>query len=557
MRLDYVPKTGAFLVRVPRAEAMTISQLMTEHGLTFSQSASTANEAVLFTKEPYAACWFAQDATERAKAQLGPILAAVEASWRNESNAHIKCPMDKELWPFQRADVEYALGRNNTLVGDQPGLGKTPVAICFANEIAAKRVLVICPANIRIQWVNRIREWSTMRWPYIVYPILSGRHGVHPQAQWTVVSYDLAGTENIGSALAQGTYDLAILDEAHYLKTIDTRRTHAVFGDHTGYCREYDKETKEHRTLFQALSKRCGAMMALTGTPLPNRPREAYTLARNLCWDSVDWMSEDAFKSRFNPSARLTGTRKDGTLYTYTREEVGRASELQSRMRANFMVRHLKRDVLTQLKLPIYDIVRVEETRPIKDALQAESLLDIDTSTLEEEGIPVNGQWAEVRHAIGLAIAPQVVEYAEMCLDGGEDKLLIGAWHVDVLNFLEHHLQKYGCVRIDGSTSMKQRELRKEAFIGNPKIRIILGNTLALGVGVDGLQQVCSHALLAEPDPVPGNNEQFIDRLDRGGQARTVQADLFVAPGSLLERILAGALRKRHNTHKALDRRAA
>jgi SWI/SNF-related matrix-associated actin-dependent regulator 1 of chromatin subfamily A len=557
MKLDYNPSGGYYLIRVPRSESMAISQMMTEHGLSFSQSASTANEAVLFTKEPYAACWFAGDATPRAIKELGPILSAVNASWKAESNAHIKCPMDEELWPFQRADVEYALGRNNTLVGDQPGLGKTPVAICFANEIAAKRVLVICPANIRIQWVNRIRQWSTMRWPYIVYPILSGRHGVHPQAHWSVVSYDLAGTETIGGALAQGTYDLVILDEAHYLKSLDTRRTHAAFGDHTGWCQEYNKDDKTWRRLFPALTKRCGAIMALTGTPLPNRPREAYTLARNLCFESIDWMSEDTFKNRFNPSATMTGKRKDGTEYTYVREEVGRASELQSRLRANFMVRHLKKDVMTQLKLPIYDIVRVEETKPIKDALQAEGLLDIDLDRLEEEGIPVNGMWAEVRHAIGLAIAPQVVEYAEMCLDGGEDKLLIGAWHVDVLNYLEHKLQKYGTVRIDGSTSMKQREHRKEQFIENPKIRIILGNLMALGVGVDGLQQVCSHCLVAEPDPVPGNNEQFIDRLDRGGQARTVQADLFVAPGSLLERILAGALRKRHNTHKALDRRAA
>jgi SNF2 family DNA or RNA helicase len=54
---------------------------------------------------------------------------------------------------------------------------------------------------------------------------------------------------------------------------------------------------------------------------------------------------------------------------------------------------------------------------------------------------------------------------------------------------------------------------------------------------------------------VPGNNEQAVDRLDRGGQLRTVQADLFVAPGSILERILAGSLHKRHNTHKALDAR--
>lgn len=566
MILDYQPKSGAFFLRVPRAsvaDAKQISALMREHGLNFSLPASTPSEAVLFTREPYAAAAFADNATGPARAELGTILSNISASWENQSNAIIKCPMDKELWPFQRASVSYALQRRNSLVGDQPGLGKTPIGICFANEIGAKRVLVICPANIRIQWVNRIREWSTMSWPYHVYPILSGRHGVHPTAHWTVVSYDLARTEAIGRALAQGTYDLIILDEAHYLKTIDSGRTHAVFGDSTGWCREAirndDDDITGYMKLFPALAGRAGSVMALTGTPLPNRPREAYTLSRALCFDSIDWMSEDKFKQRFNPSARLRGERADGTEYYYNREEVGRAGELQNRMRANFMVRHLADDpeIKRQIKysgIPRYDLVRVEETKPIKQLLQAEGMLNIDPDQLDMT-IEVIGQWAIVRHMLGLAIAPQVVEYAAMCLDGGEDKLVIGAWHKDVLDLLEARLQKFGVVRIDGSTSLKQRELRVKAFIEDQRVHVLVGNMMAMGIGVDGLQKVCQHALLAEPDPVPGTNEQFVGRLDRIGQEGTVQADLFVAPGSLLERILAKSLHKRHNTHKALDRR--
>lgn len=566
MQLDYKPQTGAFVLTVPRADAADarrIDVLMREHGLNFSLAASTPDSAVLFTKEPYAAVAFAGDATDRAKARLASILPAIEASWRNTSEAHIRCPMDKELWPFQRASVEYALSRTHTLVGDQPGLGKTPIAICYANEISARRVLVLCPANIRLQWVHRIRAWSTMRWPYLVYPILHGRHGVHPSAHWTVVSYDLARTEAIGKALAKGTYDLIILDEAHYLKTIDSGRTHAVFGDHTGSYRQAVRDDSGqitgYRELFKALSSRAGAVMALTGTPLPNRPREAYTLARALCFDSIDWMSEETFKQRFNPSLRMEGTRNDGTKYFYNREEVGRSGELQARMRANFMVRHLITDpeIKRQIKysgVPRYDLMQVEQTKLVKEALQAEGLLGIDPDKFDAS-IEVNGQWAIVRHMLGVAIAPQVAEYAAMCLDGGEEKLIIGAWHVDVLNILEERLAKFNCLRIDGSTSAKQRELRVKAFVEDPRCRILVGNMLAMGVGVDDLQRVCQHALIAEPDPVPGMNEQFVGRLDRIGQEGTVQADLFVAPGSLLERILGKALHKRQNTDKALDRR--
>src|SRR5207253_9578003 len=66
--------------------------------------------------------------------------------------------------------------------------------------------------------------WTTLKYPYTVYPILHGRRGVHPTAEWTVISYDLARSETVWRALAKGKYDLLILDEAHYLKTIDARR---------------------------------------------------------------------------------------------------------------------------------------------------------------------------------------------------------------------------------------------------------------------------------------------------------------------------------------------
>lgn len=559
MILDFHESTRAFTLRVPRSDAAKIDDLMTAQGWDFSTPASDRGTAVLFTKEPYAAVGYIDHATPFARAQLQGISDLVAQSWKAESNAHIKCPMDKELWPFQRAGVEYALPRRHTLVGDQPGCGKTETAICYANEINAKRVLVLCPASIRLQWADRIREWSTMPWPFVIYPIIAGRYGVHPQAAWTIVSYDLARTEPIGRALAQGLYDLIILDEAHFCKTIDSGRTRAIFGDHTGMCREPIRNDSGKITgyndLFPALASRCGATMALTGTPLPNRPREMYTLARNLCFDSIDWMSEVDFNERFNPVAKIDGVRKDGSSYTYTKERAGRAGELQARLRANFMVRHLKRDVMPQLKLPVYDIVQVEETKAVKQVLEAESFLEIDPESFDGSDIEILGHVAVVRHQMGLAIAPQVADYAAMCIDGGEEKLVIFAWHKDVCDLLQQRLARFGVLRIDGSTTPQQRKAKVDKFIVDRSVRVMLGNTLALGTGTDGLQRVAAHALLAEPEWVPGNNEQAIDRLDRGGQTRTVQADLFVAPGSILQKILASALRKRQNTHLALDAR--
>ena len=539
MILDYNAVTQSFIIRVPRKGA-DIQDLMRNHGLDFSMPASTDNEAVLFTREPYCAATFWEYATAAAKQQLGGIYAEIEASWRATSNGHFRCPPDKELWPFQKADLEYALRRKNTLVGDQPGLGKTPIAICYANEIGARRVLVVCPASIRIQWVNKIREWSTMPYPMIVHPILHSRHGVHPEANWTVVSYELARTEAIGKALAKGRYDVIIIDEAHYLKTIDRRRTRAVFGG------------GENRT-FEPLASRAENILALTGTPLPNRPREAYTLARSLCFDSIDWASEEHFNSRFNPSIR--GERVDpvsGRTIIFNDERTGRHSELQNRLRGNFMVRHLKREVMPQLKMPVYDIIQLEETGPVKQALEAERLLDIDPEALEGADMTALGHIAVVRRMMGIALAPQIASYVDMIINGGEEKLVLFCWHIEVANMLEKALHKHGVIRVSGVAD-KSRKVQE--FIRNPAKHIILGNTLTLGTGTDGLQEVCSHAILAEPDWVNGNNEQAFDRLDRGGQTRTVQGDIMVAPGSFAEKVLASALRKNQITHKALDKR--
>lgn len=546
MILDYIhSKKPTFTLRVPRSQGEDIQKLIKEHGMDLSTTASSGSEAVLFTREPYCAVSFAKYATPRAKEQFNGILAQIEASRAPKGHSRVSCPADKELWPFQIAGVEYALCRKNTLIGDQPGLGKTPMAICFANEVRAKRVLVICPANIRLQWVRRIREWTSLRWPYVVHPILHSRSGVHPTAEWTVVSYDLARTEAIGKALAKGTYDVLILDEAHYLKETDSRRTRAIFGGGLTHA-------------FSPLIERSERTLALTGTPLPNRPREAYTLSRGLCWDAIDWASEETFRTRFNPSMRIEKI-DPVTGYTkfYIDERSGRHAELQNRLRANFMCRHLKREVMPQLKLPIYDIIQLDGTDAVKQALAAESLLDIDPENLEGADATILGHIAVVRRMMGIALAPQVADYVEMLIDGGEEKITLFAWHHEVMDILQERLQKHGLIRIDGRTGSAKKERLVQQFIKDRGTQIALGNLQSMGMGTDGLQEVCYHGLIAEASWTPGDNIQAFDRLDRGGQREAVQGDIFVAPGSFAERVLASALRKGQTIHKALDRRIA
>src|SRR5262249_824776 len=146
------------------------------------------------------------------------------------------------------------------------------------------------------------------------------------------------------------------------------------------------------------------SVLMLTGTPLPNRPRECYTLARAICFDAIDWMSEETFKDRFNPSRRnITTDPVTGKKKVWVDERTGRHGELQARLRSNFMIRrekHGPEGVGYQLRIqhvPNLDIVRVEETAAVRDALRAERLLDIDPENWEGADAAFGGEISTVR----------------------------------------------------------------------------------------------------------------------------------------------------------------
>lgn len=541
MILDYFPKTGLFGLSVPRKERELIDTLVTEHGLDFSATASTQQAAMLIPNNVYAASAYAEYATPAAKKPLAEVLPHIETSWSKQGRkTYYSADGQASLWPFQSAGLEYALPRlssgTGVLVGDEPGLGKTPTTVAIANEIGVKRVLVVCPANIRLQWAKQIRVWSHMEGKYTVYPILKSADGVHPRAEWTVLSYDLLRSEPIRHALRSQRFDLLVLDEAHYLKTPYSQRTLGVFGDN-------------------GVVGSCGATLALTGTPLPNRSRECYTMARNLCWSAIDFAGQKEFYERYNPVQTIERKNSAGQIVgRATRQMTGRAPELQARLRANFMVRRLKRDVLEQLPEIRYEIVHVEETGDVKKALEAEKMLDINPEDIRIDA-EILGHMSVVRHMMGVAMAPQVASYADYVLDGGVDKLVIFTWHKTALDILEAALSKYGVIRVDGSTSPARRQMAVDAFVEKPEKRVFVGNLEAVGTGVDGLQKVCSRAIFAESDWTWAKNEQGIGRLERIGQNSAILVEFMVAPGSISERVLGTSLRKLQGIHAALDKR--
>ncbi|HEY6020822.1 MAG TPA: DEAD/DEAH box helicase [Candidatus Paceibacterota bacterium] len=516
-----------------------------EAGLAHSITASRKyGFPVYFTDTPYAVLHLREFADDRAAPFLDPLALAWDASRKTASDFAVPSPEGRIPRPFQRAFVEFAAPRKNILLGDAPGLGKTIQAILLANIKGYKRVLVICPATVRLHWAKFVREWSTIP-NVLAYPVLQSSDGVHPKANYVITSYEVA-RDGLWSVLMGYEWDLIVIDEAHFLKTPDSGRTRALFGGGA-------KRFKEG-----GITSRAGQILALTGTPLPNRPREGYTLARALDWESIDWQTFTQFKERYNPGGQSVSVSPvTGKVTRYVWEHVGRLPELNARLRCNFMCRRLKEDVLHDLPPKEYELTYVETTGAILRALRAEHLLGIDPDDLINNGFSFDGgEVATVRRLMGEAMVPQVVEHCKTLLDGGVDKLVIGAYHASVIDTLSYMLRDYGVLVIDGRTPVRQRQggqfSRVEQFKHNPDYRVIIIQILT-APGIDGLQDTASHIVLAEPDWVPGNNEQLIDRLHRMGQVGSVLAQFMVAKGSLAEYIIGKAIDKAHTVHKVLD----
>lgn len=508
-----------------------------EIGLDWSKPAG-----VWYTADIYAALAMWDIATPRAADSLFMERLEYEASWAQDYTAReFRMPPWEDLFPFQKAGVAYKMDRDNTLIADQPGLGKTAQAIVIANELAAERVLVVAPASVRLQWRDMFYRWI---WPRnhhtgtkcpVCNVILSSKDLIYkgPKPHWTILSYDLiVRSRVVYETLLKKHFDMIIFDEIHYLKTYEAQRTRALFG--TGN--------------WEGIAQNADTLLGLTGTPLPNRPRECYAVARNFNWESIDLLSEDKFRAKYNPSRKMPSG--------YVLEQVGRLPELQNRLRCNFMVRRMKRDVMHQLPEVQYELTFIEPNAGVKAALREESMLDIDPMDLKSEDMDTQGALATVRREMGEAKVPLVVEHVSRLLNGGVDKLVVFTWHRTVLAMLNEELAPFGVVSVPGGSTATQKHERKRQFIQDPNTRIFMGNILACGTGTDGLQEVCSMAVFAEASWVPGDNDQAVDRLWRIGQQRNVLAQFLVAPGGLDAKVLGSALEKTEDIHNTLDRRA-
>jgi len=470
---------------------------------------------------------------------------------RATSPLFYRAPHPENVTPmeYQFAGAEYALNREHCLIGDAPGTGKTAESILLGNAIEAKHTLVVCPASLRLNWEREIWMWSMLE-NVSTYPILKGRDGVSLDANYVITSYNLLSNPSILNALMDVRWDHLILDEAHNVKNPEANRSRIICAP----------------DLLPSVVDR---ITMLSGTILPNRPDECYNAIRLLDWDAIDCMSLEAFRNEYYEMGEgyvrkkvqrqingQTVNRFENVYSDKVRNVPCNLADLQYRLRKNIMVRRLKEHVLSQLPKKVWHPIPVELDAGIRKALkhpgwkEAEKLYEMDPNAFAS--IPVDGAIGTARRLLGEAKVPAVVRYLEELRKEGLTKIVVAAWHKTVLSAIRQKLDKYGCVYMDGDTSPRNKQAAVDEFQDNPACGFILGQMIPLKEG--WTLTAAQDCVAAEVDWVPGNNDQFFDRINRIGQSGGyTTCHLPIVPDTLDERVLGSAISKDQNIYQALD----
>ena len=162
---------------------------------------------------------------------------------------------------YQEFGAKYILHQSKVLLGDEMGLGKTIQAIAAMAHIQETtdglcHFLVVCPASVLVNWSKELSKFSN-----IDAYILHGQTLDDAFDRWrdhggaAITNYESMGkiVDRIDNHM---TLEMLVIDEAHYIKNPDAKRTM--------YIRRLDNESKR--------------ILMMTGTPLENRVDEMCNL---------------------------------------------------------------------------------------------------------------------------------------------------------------------------------------------------------------------------------------------------------------------------------------
>lgn len=464
---------------------------------------------------------------------------AIKLATAKASDFMVPTPKGLELDPYQRAAVEYCITKKASLIGDDMGLGKSIEAIGLINALnqtksPPHRILIICPADIKLQWRAELRKWLTRN-----YSIGFAQDGIFPSSDIVIISYH--SLHRFKDKLSF-YWCLVIADEAQYVAKRTTQMARVLCGHRPN--RKEKKAGEEIQAGIQAKIK-----VAMTGTPIRDRPRDFFQI--------LNWLRPDLFPNRWEFLATYCGGwQLDNKGKKYWRDDLAtNQEELQQILRANLMIRRRKKDVLTDLPEKRRSTILIPVTRAVSDKLNnplknqrvrewmdglaaAKAGLELAkcgtaaeyqkaVDDLQQEMDRGASATFELMHDIALAKVPAAIDIISRAIEQ-TPKVGIIAHHQDVIAQFKEAFPP--AVMVTGAQSETERFNNIRAFQEDPSVGPLVGSIKAAkGYTATAASIVYMH----ERSWLPADVNQAEDRFCRRGQKDRVNVFHLVLESSV------------------------
>lgn len=450
-----------------------------------------------------------------------------ETDWPGEPTLTTMTPL-----PTQLSGARFLASERHALLADEPRCGKTGAAILACDLTLAERILVVTTASGRGVWLRGFADWSVFDRDTAV--IRTDR----PKAtDVTIVGWPNLTNPKVAAALLQNDWDVLVLDEDHFAKSFDAKRTQAVYG--------VLKDGGQHLDNLRALYARAKRVWPLTGTPMPHSPADMYVRLRALApsrlaadpakgWPDVT--EQEDFLTRYT----IRKPKKLSQFNTIMVVIGGRnLEELRERLRG-FMLLRTQQDV--GIRAPIYDtlpfVVSAKERAMADGDADRKAILDAagtgDTRSLEIHLGPLRRITGEIK-------ASHVVDAVKDEFASGLDKIVLAYWHKNVGAALLDGLSKFGVTGIDGSTPAAQRQKNVDAFSKPNGPRVFLAQIEAAGEAID--LSAAAELWFVETAMSPKSMKQMSLRVTNYNQHRQAVVRVCTLAGSIDEALQASLMR--------------
>ena len=415
----------------------------------------------------------------------------------------------------QKEAIQKLVENKKFILADDMGLGKTTSTIISALETGAKKVLIICPASLKINWQREIENYSDR-----TTSIIEGKKW--DDADFVIINYDIIKNfhddkKKSESTIVKSKFDLVIVDEAHYVQNSQAQRT----------------------KLINDIGRNVERVWLLTGTPITSRPINYFNLL-NLIDSPVaqNWM---AYVKRYcNGFQFQAGRRKIWNVSGASNLE-----ELRDRT-SPLVLRRLKENVLDlpeKIITPVYLRLKSKEY----EELMGEYYDWYDKSGESDSLTLQFTKLTKVRQVIAEEKTKATIELCENIIEQGK-KVIVFTNFTKSLEIILQHFGK-SAVRLDGQMSQKERQLSVDNFQNDEKITVFVGNIKAAGVGIT--LTAAEAVVMNDLSFLPSDHSQAEDRSYRYGQKNNVLV-YYPIFDNTVEGIIYDILKKKKNIFETI-----